>query len=255
MAQKTDTTKHVIKQKELLERAQKTDASVTQQDLAEFLKYLSTLAKTTKTRREEISKTQLDVQETVYYNRGGSEDETTFKVVNGVENTEDCNYVHTTTKGLEWGVQANVKFGVKGDVPHVSLGGDGGVDGNFKDTSLDTETNEKTTSNRVELQSHLKGTVKVPPGMKAVVTMTSFRVHHKLEYTMEHKSDKKTPIKIEVDRSGSDSTGDVLTARDLLQHLHGFREDEKFVYFTQEGELRWTSDRMEVEKSIVSVEN
>jgi len=33
--------------------------------------------------------------------------------------------------------------------------------------------------------------------------------------------------------------------------LPGFRMDEEFAYFVQEGELRWIADRMEVEKTVL----
>ena len=44
-----------------------------------------------------------------------------------------------------------------------------------------------------------------------------------------------------------------VTASQLLQPLPGYRDDEEFVYFTQEGELRWIADRMVVRKTLVSV--
>ena len=267
-AQMTNTKKSdVIQWDELMRRAVRelfgrharirTAAFITQQDKAQFLKLLFSDARNVDPREpEEISKNTVDVNEKVYYNREGSEDETTVKIVNCVENAEGHNYTQSTTKGVEWGVDSNV--GLQFGLPQVGASGGFKIGANFKRTTLQTQTEEKTKSNRVELQSHHEETVKIPPGKKAVVRMTSYRVRYKLEYTMEYKIAKTAVIRVSLDPCGlglpcTSQRG--LTARDLLQYLPGFREDEEFVYFTQDGELRWIADRMEVDKKIVSLDN
>ena len=200
MAQMTNTKKsEVFKWDDLVRRAcqerfgrsarVRTAAFVTQQDQAEFIQRLFSEAKNINPRApEEISKTTVDVNEKIYYNHEGSEDESTVKIVNCVENAEGHNYTQTTTKGVEWGPNANV--GLQFGLPQVGVGGGAGIGGGFKRTSLHTQTEEKTKSNRVELQSHHEETVKIPPGKKVVVKMTSYRVRYKLEYTMEYNIDK-----------------------------------------------------------------
>ena len=266
MAQVTNTKKsEVIQWETLMRRAVREQfgrharvrmaAFITQQDKAQFVKLLFSDARNIDPREpEEISKNTVDVNEKVYYNREGGEDETTVKIVNCVENAEGHNYTQTTTKGVEWGANANI--GLQFGLPQV--GGSGGLGIGFKRTTLHTQTEEKTKSNRVEQQSHHEETVKIPPGKKAVVRMTSFRVRYKLEYTMEYKIARTALIRVSLDPCGLGlpcTSQRALTARDLLQYLPGFREDEEFVYFTQEGELRWIADRMEVDKKIVSLDN
>lgn len=206
---------------------------------------------------EEISKIRVDVNEKVYSNDGPQQkedDETTVRIVNTAENTEGHNYKQETTKGLEWGASANV--GLQFGLPQFGTGVKGGIGGGFKKHSSQTQTYEKTNENKVGQEAHHEEKVKIPAGAKVVVRMTSYRVRYKLDYTMEYKISKRQQIHISFDRClglpccvGTGSIG----ASDLLQELPGYREDEEFVYFTQEGELRWTADRMDVKKTVYAL--
>ena len=256
---------NVIQWDELLRRASRelfgrttrvrTSALITQKDEAQFFKLLFSGARDINPREpEEISRTMVDIYEKLYYNHGQSEDETTVKVANLVENTEGHNYMHTTTNGLEFDFDSNV--GLQFGLPQVGVGG-----GSGRQTAM-TKSNpvEMQTviakSNRIEMQSQQKEKIKVPPRKKAVVRMTSYKVRYKLDYTMEYKIAKTAQIRVSVDQRflGLKCLAErVLTARHLLRYLPGFREDEEFVYFTQDGELRWIADRMEVDKEIVPV--
>ena len=202
---------------------------------------------------EEISKNTVDVNEKVYCNREGSEDETTVKIVNTVENMEGHNYTQSTTKGLEWGVESNV--GLQFGLPQVGVGGGFSIGAHVTGTTQHTQTEEKSKSTSVGVQSHHEEAVKIPPGKKVVMRMTSYRVRYKMEYTMEYKITKIALIRVSLDQCGLGlpccRNLRVLTAKDLLQYLPGFREDEEFVYFMEDGELRWIADRMEVDKKIV----
>ena len=206
---------------------------------------------------EEISKIRVDVNEKVYSNDGPQQkedDETTVKIVNTAENTEGHNYKQETTKGLEWGANANV--GLQFGLPQFGTGVTGGIGGSFKKHSSETKTYEKTNENKVGQAAHHEEKVKIPAGTKVVVRMTSYRVRYKLDYTMEYKISKRKQIHISFDRLlGLPCCVGIgyIEASQLLQELPGYREDEEFVYFTQEGELRWTADRMEVKKTVYSL--
>lgn len=256
------TTSKTIRWEDLLLRAAKLrygvniqlrKAWVTEQDKEVFLNALLSDAKTVNPQVPvEISKNVVDVNEKIYSNHEGGEDETTIRIVNCVENTEGHNYQEKTTKGIEWGAKANI--GLQFGLPQVGAGIEGGVGGGFKKTSLRTTSHETSSTNKVELQSHHEEVVKVPPGKKVVVKMTSYRVRYKLEYTMEYKIAKTARIRITYDPCGFGlpcSNHGVLGADDLMYGLPGFRMDEEFAYFVQEGELRWIADRMEVEKTVL----
>ena len=207
---------------------------------------------------EEVRRNTVDVDEKIYYNNSGGEDATTVKIVNCIENSEGQNYTTSTTKGVEWGASASL--GLQFGLPQV--GASGSVGGSFKRTNTTTTTQQETKSNRVERQSHHEETVKIPPGKKAVVKMTSYRIRYKLRYTMEYKIEKDESVRFTYDPCGFRipfgldilfAKDGFLEARELLETLPGFRVDEKFVYITQEGELDWTADRMEVDKKITDV--
>lgn len=154
---------------------------------------------------------------------------------------------------MEWGVDA--KIGLQFGLPAFGGGGpNAGIGGSFKKTSTKTETFEKKSENKVTQAAHHEEEVEIPAGSKVTVNMTSYRVRYKLDYTMEYKIAKSAKIRIRFQRYGFSLpcciNSGVLTASQVMRELPGYREDEEFVYFTQEGELRWIADRMEVEKTV-----
>ena len=237
---------------------------ITDRDKEAFLQKLFSDAKNINPRRpEEISKNIVDVNEKVYLNHEKGQDETKGKdeterkdktkvtIVNTVENTEGHNYQQSTTSGVEWGVDA--KIGLQFGLP--AFGGvKPEIGGSFKKTRLKTETFEKKSENKVTQAAHHEEEVEIPAGSKVTVNMTSYRVRYKLDYTMEYKIAKSAKIRISFQRYGFSLpcciNSGVLTASQVMRELPGYREDEEFVYFTQEGELRWIADRMEVEKTV-----
>ena len=237
-------------------RARVKHSLATQQDKTSFLAMVFNDAKNINPREPvEMSKNTVDVNEKVYCNSGGGEDSTTVKIVNSVGNTEGHNYQETVTKGVQWGVNANV--GLQFGLPQVGMGASGGVGANFQRHHSTTFVNEKKKENKVELQSHHEEKVAIPPGKKVVVKMTSYRVRYKLDYTMEYTISKTAYIRVLVDTCGLGcplcNTSGIITAPQLLQSLPGYREEEESVYFTQEGELRWIADRMDVKKTITDL--
>ena len=202
----------------------------------------------------ETSKNIVDVNEKIYSNCNGDEDETAVKIVNTVENTEGHNYQATVTKGIEWGLSTNV--GLQFGLPQVGIGLSGGGSGSFQRQLTKSFFKEEKQEDRVELQSHHEETVKIPPGKMVVLKMTSYRVRYKLEYTMEYKISKLSFISVRVRGCvGVPLCTNIkmITATQLMQSLPGYREDEDFVYVTQEGELRWIADRMVVNKTLMDI--
>ncbi|CAI8043790.1 hypothetical protein GBAR_LOCUS24297 [Geodia barretti] len=203
----------------------------------------------------EISKNIVDVNEKIYCNAEGGEDSSTVKIVNSVENTEGHNYQESVTKGVQWGANTNV--GLQFGLPQVGVSASAGFGLNFQRQRSTTLVNEQKKENRVELQSHHEETVKIAPGKKVIVRMTSYRVRYKLDYTMEYKIAKINRIRVLVDTCGAGlpfcKSYVSVSAQQLLQYLPGYCEDEEFVYFTQEGELRWIADRMDVKKTITNM--
>ena len=219
-----------------------------------FLKRLFSDAQNINPREpEEISKNIVDVNEKIYINTDGCEDETTVKVVNSVENSQGHNYQETTTKGIQWGVDANI--GLQFGLPQVSGGGSGGVGFSYQQSQVHTVTHEKTKKQKVEQQAHHEEMLKIPPGKKAIVTMTSYRVRYKLDYTMEYKIPKSEGVQVRLNTFGLGLCFRMgfVTASEIMHPLPGYREDEEFVYMCQEGELRWIADRMVVKKRLVDV--
>ena len=219
---------------------------ITQEDKKVFLAQLLNDARSINPREpQEISRNAVDVNEKVYYNKEGSEDTTTIKILSSAESTEGHNYQDTVKKGIRWGVNTNV--GLQFGLPRVEV--DGGV------ASRTSFQRQARAFEEQKLQSHHEEVVKIPPGKKAVVRMTSYRVRYKLEYMMEYRISKSANVRVHLNPCGIGLFKKLVsvTASQLMELLPGYREDEEFDYFTQEGELRWIADRMEVKKTVMDL--
>lgn len=197
----------------------------------------------------EITKNTVDVNEKIYSNNEGGEDVTTVKIVSSVGTSQGHNYQERVTSGIRWGVNTNVglQFGLA-QVWEKNRG---------TQTDIQPQNVLKNVEDKAELQSHHEETVKIPPRKKAFVKMTTYRVRYKLYYTMEYKISKAHSVSVEVALCGwriplCIRTVEIMASQ-LLHSLPGYREDEEFAYFTQEGELRWIADRMEVEKALLDL--
>ena len=87
-----------------------------------------------------------------------------------------------------------------------------GLGGNYQRSTTNTFSKEEKKENRVELQSHHEEKVKIPPGKKVTVKMTSYRVRYKLQYTMEYKIFKEAYIRVRIDTCGGLGNKRYLTA-------------------------------------------
>ena len=206
---------------------------------------------------EVISMTTVDVNEKVYTNCQGKDDETLVKIMKSVEDFEGHNYTVSTTKGVEWGLKSNLglQFGLPGHlVGGAKIGAEGGIEAHFTKKKQTTVTEETRKSSTLRSEAHHQETVKIPPGKKAVVKMTLYKVRYKLAYTMEYKVPKTTRLRVSYEYGTSlcAVTG-YLTAAQLLESLDGYRQDDDNVYFTQQGVLRWIADRMVVDKDLLPV--
>ncbi len=231
----------------------------TDQDQAKFVNELfSNATVSNRSHPEVLSKNMVDVNEKEYSNQsaleGSGDDETCVKLVNTVGTTKSHNYQIRTTKGVQWGVSANL--GLQFGIPHaVGATATGGVGGSYNRSRSVTETTEKQKTDNFESQTHHEEKVKIPQGKKVMVRVTTYKVKYKLEYTLEYKISKTASVYISYSSLGKSVPACVtsrgfLTASEILRTLPGFREDDEFAYFGQDEEIRWTADKAVVEKTL-----
>ena len=196
---------------------------------------------------QELSKIQVDVNEKIYTNNGrgrsrdaGSDgpggDKSTVKIVKTTEVSNGYNYEQQTSSGIEWGAGTNV--GAQFGLPQVGVGVSVGASASFKKTNMTTNTESSSTSNTIGQQSHHEEEVTIPPGHKVIVTMTSYRVKYRLDYTMEYKVKKSTSIRARYYTSwscGLFTSSCLLNASHILRTMPDFKEDDEYVTFTQQG--------------------
>ena len=250
---------------------------------------------------QEISKIQVDVNEKFYTNVGDAAgsaeggDASTVKITKTWETSQGYNYEQQTTSGFEWGNQVNI--GAQFGLPQVGIGGNLGGNASFTQKVENSTTTSSTNTNTVRLESHHEETVKIPPGHRIRVTMTSYRVKYLLHYSMEYNVPPKTSITVPYWPyccscccysllllilllllplsfclllpmalilmirccNGSLSITNCcgifapicnLTADSIFQHMPNFNDEGDYITFTQEGVLRWSADRMEVDKQL-----
>ena len=105
-------------------RSRVVQSFITQEDKKVFLAQLLNDARSINPREpQEISRNAVDVNEKVYYNKEGSEDTTTIKILSSAESTEGHNYQDTVKRGMRWSVNINV--GLQFGLPRVEV--DSGV--------------------------------------------------------------------------------------------------------------------------------
>ena len=215
---------------------------------------------------QEISKIQIDVNEKIYTNLGDGSadgDESTVKIVKTWETSQGYNYEQQTTSGFEWGAGTNI--GAQFGLPQVGIGVDAGAKTTYTKRFEETIKESITKTNTVRQESHHEETVKIPPGHKIRVTMKSYSVKYRLDYTMEYKVPKKTSIRVNYCQCcccccccpflwwfccGLIAPSCKLSASSILRSMPNFTEDDEYITFTQEGRLKWSADRMEVDKEL-----
>ena len=199
---------------------------------------------------EEISRSTVDVHEKIFTNTGGFEDETSVAIVSDVENTEVRNYQETTTKGIKWDVDTNV--GLQFGLPQVGVGGNANIGGSYGRSRSVSVAWGKHEEKKHKHQSRHEEKLSIPPGKIATLRMSAQKVRYKLQYAIEYSIPKSDGVFVRTDLCGLGLwyTSVFVSASQLLNPLPGFREDDEFVYFTQEGELRWIADRMTVTKTL-----
>ena len=216
--------------------------------------------KTNNPRPVVVSKILVDVNEKIYDNRAGTgkTDATTVKIVKKLETGEAFSYEQETTSGLEWGAGTNIgaQFGLPsvGGIGGPSVNLSGGLNASFKKTKSTTTTESTTKTSTVGQESHHEETVEIPPGCKVKVTMTSYRIKYKLEYTMEYKVPKSRQLQVRYNIACCLALcypSITLTAEDILKYMPGFHVVGQYVIFRQKGWLKWVADRMEVDKEIM----
>ena len=211
------------------------DARCTTVDKEWFIKQLCTDAKNIKPRKPaEISRDLVWIDNERGYSNS-TDFETTYKVsLDVVENSEDHVYHESTKKGVQWGTNTNI--GLQFGLPQATSN-----HGTMMESSSQVEG--------IQLEERSDGiTIKLPAWKRVVVNEMTYRVHFKLDYTLECKISKLANIRIQYNPCGMGlymQMGNV-TASELLEPLPSYREDKEFVYFTQEGELMWTEKRMKV---------
>ena len=200
---------------------------------------------------QEISKMQVDVNEKIYTNEAGSEDdESIVKIVKSSETSQGYNYEQQTTKGFEWGAGANI--GAQFGLPQVGIGLTANTETSFKKKNLMTVTQSFKQESRFRQDSSHEETLTIPPGYKVTVVLTSYRVKYRMDYTMQYSIPRSSTIRVKWGllyccglfipaMSG-------VSAASVLRSMPDYEQDDENITFTQEGSLSWFADRMEVEK-------
>ena len=252
---------------------------------------------------QEISKVQVDVNEKFYTNLGyaGFEggDASTVKITKTWETSQGYNYEQQTTSGFEWGTGVNI--GAQFGLPQVGIGGNIGGNASFTKKVEESTTTTSTNTNTVRQESHHEETVKIPPGHRIRVTMTSYRVKYKLDYSMEYNVPHKTsimvpywpcycycccccylllsmllmlicgflvlpiiPLLVIISKScrninrtncfGIVAPTCKLSAGSIFRRMPQFSDEGGYITFTQEGVLKWSADRMVVDKQFEKLE-
>lgn len=226
-----------------------------------------------------VSKTVLDVNEKEYENEATG---TTIKIVNNcIESSRGQNYVQTTTRGITFG--ANVNDELQLVLPHFEA--KNGIGGHISRTMPETVSKNSMVVTEDEVEVHPGEKIRVKMTSYKVCYSMQYTIEYGIDKNLELsvayngsflsmilllfviifsclipiliflpcfcifafllcKSKQMAPI--------CGSRHGRLSAKELLQSLPTFREDEKKAYFRQEGVLTWTAERMVITKCFAS---
>lgn len=169
--------------------------------------------------------------------------------------TKGRNYQFTSTQGVSWDIGANIGLQI---LAMGMAGGSFGIGGKYGKNKSTSETMGSNMEKSLGFEYSQEETMCVPPGKKVHVTITTYTVQYRLNYTLELSVPKSGSVFVSYSKSCfcglcRDTHSKYIPYSRLVRNLPNFREDNQNAYFTQEGFLSWIGESCEVDKRETSV--
>lgn len=197
----------------------------------------------------EVSRLLVDIKVKEYTNYGEKEsDETVVRIENITAKEHGRKYDFSTSHGVKWGAT-----GYTGINSILSLG----ISGKHSNSTEDKVKDEKSVLSALVFGFNQEERVIIPPGKKAKVKVVTFKVKYQQRLVLRFTISSYYTIAVHYRHrrccglftSLCGSSLCHLNAREILQSLPGFTEEDGKVSFTQEGLLKWVGEDCSVTKT------
>ena len=177
-------------------------------------------------------------------------DTTKATVTKSTATSKGRNYEFTSTQGVSWDIGGNVGLQI---LAMGMAGGSFGVGGKYGRNKSKSETVGSNLEESLGFEYSQEETICVPPGKKVHVTITTYTVQYRLNYTLEFSVPKSGSVFVSYSKSCccglcSDTHSRYIPYSRIVRTLPNFREDNQNAYFTEEGFLSWIGESCEVDK-------
>ena len=197
----------------------------------------------------EVKRTIVDINMKEYENHGAkSQDESHVKMEKLTSTTKGERYTFSTTKGVDYGVDANIGLKLK----LVDLG----VKATYKKSKSKTEQTEQTSQEVYSFSYNQDEKIAVPPGMCVKAKITTYRMKYDMDYTLKFSINRDATIPLCYRNTCQHFLFDMcrsygrVNVRDMIRTLPDFIEEDEdnMASYTQPGTLSWVGEGCSVDK-------
>ena len=177
-------------------------------------------------------------------------DTTKATVKKSTATSKGRNYEFASTQGVSWDIGGNVGLQM---LAMGMAGGSFGFGGKYGKNKSKSVTVGSNLEESLGFEYSQEETICVPPGKKVHVTITTYTVQYRLNYTLEFSVPKSGSVFVSYSKSCccglcSDTHSRYIPYSRIVRTLPNFREDNQNAYFTEEGFLSWIGESCEVDK-------
>lgn len=194
----------------------------------------------------EKGRTIVNIATKEYINCGSEQDESTLSITN-----QNAQAIYATATSYEWSPIEGVSWGLSADVGAKIAGSQiAGVAAAWPGVTAGV-----CLQWAVPIGSEIFGwsqseKIVVPPRTKVKAVITTYAIRHELQFTAEFAFPTASKVAMRYESFCLPcSNWCFVTASEILRGLPEYREENDWVYFTQEGKLSWTGEGYGVMKT------
>lgn len=199
----------------------------------------------------EVRRTEVDVNIKEYTNNGQKwDDESTFKVIKQVTQSQGNRYHFSDTKGSNWDIGGNMGAQVIG----MAMGGiTGGMSASYGRNKSSTSGAEQSADTTASITYEQEERMRVPPGTRIQARITSFKVKYEQQYTIKFGINSwiSIPVKYKTrcQQICCGANNGTVGVTQILNTLPKYRLEGSKATLSVVGTLSWISDGFSVDKS------
>ena len=199
----------------------------------------------------ETRRTIVDVNLKEYTNYGQKgDDESTFKVIKMITQSQGNHFQFSDTKGSSWDVGGNIGAQVIG---MAMVGVTGGMSASYGRNKSSTAGKEQSEDTSASVSYEQEERMRVPPGTRVKAKITSFKVKYEQQYTIKFGVNSwiNIPVtyKMRCQQFCFGTNSGTVNVTQILNTLPGYSLEGSKATLSVVGTVSWISDGFSVDKS------